>query len=128
MMSRSGTSIFVFGVYLAILGVIFTLFPNHLLIVLNLPLTGDGWIRLVGMLLIIMAFYYLMAGVTETINFYRWTLYTRLGAVIFLVGFIVSDLISPLALLFWAGDLAGAAWTWAALRLDAKDQPEPLLT
>lgn len=120
-MSRAGTSIFVFGIYLVILGLIFTLAPNTLLSIVNLPSSQEVWIRLVGMLLLFMAFYYLMAGRTETRNFYHWTLYTRLGSVLFLVGFFIAGWVSPVAFLFWLGDLAGAAWTLAALRLDGNE-------
>lgn len=116
--SRAALSIFVFGLYLVILGGIFILAPNVLLSLVSLPTTQEIWIRLVGFLLLVLSFYYIMAGRTNTRAFFQWTLYTRLIAIFFLVGFVVSDLISPLALLFWLGDLAGALWTWRALRLD----------
>jgi hypothetical protein len=57
-MSRAGTSIFLFGIYLVILGLIFSLVTNTLLSIINLPDSQEVWIRLVGMLLLIMAFYY----------------------------------------------------------------------
>lgn len=117
-LSRAGTSIFLFGIYLVILGLIFTLVPNTLLRIINLPDSQEVWIRLVGMLLLIMAFYYLMAGRTEARSFYHWTLYTRLGSVFFLVGFVTAGWVSPIAFIFWLADLAGAAWTWSALRQD----------
>lgn len=116
--SRAALSIFVFGLYLAILGGIFILAPNALLTLVYLPTTQEVWIRLVGFLLLVLSFYYLMAGRTDTRAFFQWTLYTRLAAIIFLVGFVVAGLISPVALLFWLGDLAGALWTWFALRID----------
>ena len=115
-LSRSGISIFVFGLYLVFIGAIFILVPNTLLTLVNLPPTQEVWIRLAGMLLLILAFYYLMAARTETKAFYEWTIYARLGSVVFLLGFVLTGLISSLALLFWLGDLAGALWTLFALR------------
>jgi hypothetical protein len=114
--SRSAVSVFVFGVYLVLIGGIFILIPNTLLSLVNLPTTQEVWIRLAGMLLVILAFYYLMAAITETKIFFTWTIYTRMGSVVVLLGFVLTDLISPIALLFWLGDLAGALWTWSALR------------
>ncbi len=116
--SRAALSIFIFGFYLAILGGIFILAPNVLLSLVYLPTTQEVWIRLVGFLLLVLSFYYLMAGRTDTSAFFQWTIYTRLAAIFYLVGFVVFDLISPIALIFWLGDLAGALWTWFALRID----------
>lgn len=117
-MSRAATSILVFGLYLVLLGAIFLLVPNALLSLVYLPPAQEVWIRLVGMLLVIMAFYYIMAARTETRAFFRWTLFTRLGAVVPVTAGVVSGLLTPIALLFWLGDLLGAIWTWTALRTE----------
>lgn len=114
--SRSAVSVFVFGIYLVLIGGVFILIPNTLLSLVNLPTTQEVWIRLAGMLLVILAFYYLMAARTETKAFFEWTIYARMGSVVILLGFVLTGLISPIALLFWLGDLAGALWTWSALR------------
>jgi hypothetical protein len=119
-LSRAAASILVFGLYLVILGTVFVLAPNALLSLVNLPPTQEVWIRLVGMLLLIMAFYYVMAARTETRAFFRWTLYTRLGAVVPVTACVVSGMITPIALLFWLGDLLGAIWTWTALHIEGK--------
>ena len=121
-MSRSATSIFVFGLYLIVLGLIFVFLPNTLLSLFRLPTTDEVWIRLVGMLLLILAFYYMMAGLTGTKNFFYWTMYTRLSAIVFLLGFVAGGFITPVALLFWLGDLAGAVWTWTALRSESNNE------
>jgi hypothetical protein len=121
-MSRSATSIFVFGIYLVCIGAAFLLAPNLLLSIANIPETQDVWAHLVGFLLLVLSFYYLMGARQRVTAFYRWTLYTRLGAIFFLVGFVLADLTGPVVFLFWLGDLAGAIWTWWALRKDEADQ------
>jgi hypothetical protein len=115
-MTRSGISIFVFGIYLVLLGAILIAAPNLILSLVSITSTPDIWVRLSGMLLLLLAFYYLMAARQGVTAFYHWTLYTRLSAVLFLITFVLADLVGPVVFLFWLGDLAGAIWTWWALR------------
>lgn len=120
-MSRSGLSILVFGFYLVLLGGMLLVVPNPLLAVAGLPPTDEAWIRLAGMLLLILSFYYIQAARTETRAFFQWTLYTRLGAILFLVALVTTGLTKPVVYLFWLGDLAGATWTSLALRAEHND-------
>jgi len=115
-MSRSAFSIFVFGIYLVILGVLLVAMPNVLLSLVRIPPTHEVWIRLAGMLLLILAFFYIQAARNNLAIFFRWTIYTRLSALFFVLAFVLSGLIGPIIVLFWLGDLAGAMWTGLALR------------
>lgn len=117
-MSRAAASIVVFGVYIAIVGMALVFAPNLLLPLVGVPTTGEVWIRLAGMLLLILGFFYIQAGRHAIVPFFRWTLVTRLGAAFFVVGFVLARLVSPVIILFWLGDLAGAIWTALALRAD----------
>lgn len=116
--SRAALSILVFGIYLVVIGLIFLLAPNAVLALIGLPPTQEVWAHLVGFLLLVLAFYYLMAARSEIRPFFRWTLYTRFLAVFVLVGFVLAGWIGPVVFLFWLGDLAGALWTLLALRKD----------
>ncbi len=49
-MSASAKSVFYFGLYIALLGVLLIFFPNTLLGLVNVPPTDEVWIRLAGML------------------------------------------------------------------------------
>ena len=120
-LSRAALSILVFGIYLAALGLVFLLAPNALLALAGIPATQEVWAHLVGMLLLVLATYYLLAATSETRPFFRWTLYTRFSAILVLIGFVAAELIGPIVYVFWLGDLAGAVWTWLALRKDAQD-------
>jgi len=86
----------------------------------NVPASYEVWIHLVGMLLIFMGFFYAQAGRENMTAFFKWTLVTRTAAAAFVVGFILTGLISPVILLFWLGDLAGAIWTAVALKKEGK--------
>ena len=58
-MSKSARSIFVFSIYMFVLGLILIVIPNVLLNLFTLPETNEVWIRVVGMLILILGFYYL---------------------------------------------------------------------
>ena len=57
-MSRSAQSIFFFGLYLFLLGILLVFLPNALLGLVDIPPTNEVWIRLAGMLLLILGFFY----------------------------------------------------------------------
>ncbi len=115
-MSRPAWSVLVFGVYLLGLGVALVAAPNLLLALAGIASTSEVWIRLAGMLLLILGFFYVQAARAGFTPFFRWTLVTRLSAVAFVLAFVIWLHASPVMLLFWLGDLAGAVWTWLALR------------
>ena len=56
-MRKSAKSLLAFGVYLVFLGLILLIVPNALLTVFFLPSTEEVWVRVVGMLLLFLAFY-----------------------------------------------------------------------
>ena len=115
-MSKAAKSIFCFGFYVTLLGFLLVFFPNLLLRLVNIAGTNEVWIHLAGMLLLFMGFFYVMAGRADLVPFFRWTLVTRCVAALFVIGFVLVGWISPVIILFWLGDLAGALWTFIALR------------
>ena len=121
-MSHSARSIFFFGIYLVFLGFLLVFTPNLLLALVRIPATNEIWIRLMGMLLTFMGFFYIMAGWKNIRPFFSWTLVTRGSAVFFLSAFVLVKWISPVVFLFWLGDLAGALWTWFALQSEKEAQ------
>ena len=122
-MSNSAKTVFIFGCYLILLGLTLLLVPNLLLGLFRFLPTTEVWIRVVGMLVLFLAVYYLVAAQAEIWLFMLWS--TRLrGSVIFFFGaFVLAGLAPPVLLLFGAVDLAGALWTWSALRKEAPIQP-----
>ena len=117
-MSGSARSITVFGVYLIASGLSFIFIPNVLLPLLGFEFTGEVWIRVVGLLAAILGMYFLYSVRHADRDFFRATLYARL---LFFTGVTIFALLgwgSPLLIAFGAVDLAGAAWTWSALRAE----------
>ncbi len=68
-MSNSARSVLVFGIYLAVLGLVLLTVPNFLLVVFTLPSTNEVWIRVVGMLVLFLGFYYSQAARKEMTDF-----------------------------------------------------------
>ena len=115
-MSQSAKSIFFFGIYVVVLGILLLFVPNALLGVVDVPPTNEVWIRLAGMLLLILGYFYVQAGRHNLVPFFKWTLVTRGIAFFFVLGFWLCGFISWIIIAFWLGDLAGTIWTWTALR------------
>jgi hypothetical protein len=118
-MSNSIRSITVFGVYLILSGLSFILVPNIILPLFGLAATSEVWVRLVGLLAFILGIYFLNSARAKDRRFFGDTV---LGRVVFCTGvilFVIAGWASPVLVLFGLIDLAGAAWTWAALRAEA---------
>ena len=115
-MSHAAKSLFVFGVYVGVLGLTLLIVPNVLLQFFAAPATNEVWIRIDGMFLICLCFFYVQAARHELTIFIRWTIPARI-AVIFYLSTFVFLLHAPKALLlFGVVDLLAATWTWLALR------------
>jgi hypothetical protein len=119
-MSKAARSLFVFGIYLVALGLFLLIAPNTLITLFGLPETHDVWIRVVGMLLVLLAYYDIQAARKEATEFFRWSVVARATVIVFFAGFVIADLVRPILLLFGGVDLVGAVWTHLALRSSAK--------
>ncbi len=121
-MSKSARSVFVFGLYLVLLGIVLMVIPNLLLGIFFLPSTTEVWIRVAGMLLLFLGFYYTMAARKEMTDFFQWTVYVRSSVIIFFTVFVLLGYAKAPLILFGVVDLLGAIWTSIALR-----SPKPYL-
>ena len=115
-MSKSATSVFVFALYLFVIGLTLLVVPNLLLGLFGIPETGEVWIRVVGTVVTILGYYYLQAARNELTAFFRATVYGRTAVLVFFIAFVVLKLAPPALILFGAIDAAGAMWTALCLR------------
>lgn len=115
-MSNSARSVFVFGLYLAGLGIVLLVAPNLMLGMFLAPTTTEVWIRVAGMLTLFLGFYYTQAARKELTDFFRWTIYPRTSVILFFTAFVLLGFASPSLILFGVVDLLGAIWTALALR------------
>jgi len=115
-MSHPGKSVFLFGLYMLLLGAALVLVPNLLLPLFGFALTDEVWIRVMGQLALYLGVYYVWAGYTERREFMAMTVAIRLSVPVFFAAFVAAGLISPVLLLLALPDLCGALWTWRALK------------
>jgi hypothetical protein len=118
-MSRAAKSLFVFGIYLCGLGLFLLLGPNLLLRLFSVPPTHEVWIRINGMLVLCLSFYYVQAARNELTNFIRWTVWARIAVIFYFAAFVLLISAPKALLLFGLIDLLAALWTWLALKKDA---------
>lgn len=114
-------SIRVFAVYLGLLAAAVLLVPNLLLTSFGLPPTSEVWIRVVGMLLLLLGVYYWTAASAELTSFFRATVLCRLSVPLFFLVFVAAGWVRWPLVLFGAVDALGAAWTWRALRRSSSE-------
>ena len=107
-----------FAYYLFVLSAALMLAPNALLGFFGIPATTDVWIRVVGMLVGFLAFYYyyLRASHARLDAFYAWTVPARMSVLLFFGAFVGLGLAPRALLLFGVVDALAALWTWLALR------------
>ena len=115
-MSRAAVSMFAFAVYLFVLGVVLLVAPNVLLGIFGFEPTTEVWVRIVGMLVVLLGYYYLSAARGEVTPFMRWSANARPFVIVFFAVFVALGWAKPQLILFGALDLAGAVWTFLALR------------
>jgi hypothetical protein len=106
-MSRPSRTLAVFSIYVVLLVAALLFVPSVWLPLYGLPQAADVWVRVVGMLLVLLAFYYVQAARHELHLFIRRTVYTRASVMVFPGIFV---------LLVGVIDLTGAVWTWFELR------------
>lgn len=119
-MSKTARSVFTFGVYLLLTGATLVLVPNLLLRTFTLAETHEVWIRVVGMLVMLIGFYYVQMSRTESTEFFRLSVYTRTAVIVFFTVFVLLGLVGAPLIAFGLVDLAGALWTWSSLRQEGK--------
>ena len=110
------TSMLIWAVYLLGLGVILVAVPNALLLLFGFDPTEEVWIRVVGVLVLILAYYSLRAAQTDNRTYMEWTVTARAVVPVFFIGFVVLGMAEPMLIAFGFIDLAGAVPTRRALR------------
>jgi len=118
-MSRAAVSMFAFAVYLFALGLTLLVTPNVLLGIFGFEPTSEVWVRIVGMLIVFLGYYYLSAARGEVTPFMRWSVHARPFVIVFFAVFVALGWAKPQLILFGAVDLVGAIWTYLGLRAGA---------
>jgi hypothetical protein len=115
-MKDAARSILAFGIYLVGLGTGLLLAPDTMLALFGQPPTAEPWLRVVGLVALVLGTYYVAAARAGLRPFFGWTVKGRAFGAVVLVLLVVRDLAPAFVLLMAALDAAGAAWTAVALR------------
>ncbi len=115
-MTAASRSVYYFGFYLLLTGVTLTVFPNLLLAMVQIPETTEVWIRILGAVVFTLGVYYVVMAPANNALFMRLTVYLRWSIFMWFVIFVVIGFAPLQLLLFGFIDLAGAVWTYTAMK------------
>ncbi|WP_439517191.1 hypothetical protein [Hydrogenophaga sp.] len=119
-MSHAAFTIKAFAVYLVALGASLVFVPNLMLSIFGFAPTNEVWIRVLGVVVFNLGWYYWYAAASEARPFFAASVATRVFALLAFSGLVVKGFAPPMLALFGVIDAAGGAWTWAALRRDRR--------
>ncbi|HUR88645.1 MAG TPA: hypothetical protein VMZ74_06110 [Ramlibacter sp.] len=119
-LSAPAKSLFVFAIYLLLLGALLVLAPNFVLGLFRIAPTSEVWIRVVGMLVLVIGTLDALGSIAELQVYIRWTVGVRVAVFVFLCAFAVTGLGPMVLILFGLVDFAGAMWTAWALRRNSQ--------
>jgi hypothetical protein len=114
-MDSSAISILIFGIYLIFVGSGFLLIPNTILPLFGFPKTDEPWIRVMATLVLILAFFYLVASHHNIVAIYWASVYGRFFAFLVFSVLVLTKKTKPNLILFGIIDALGAAWTLLTL-------------
>jgi len=114
-MSRAALSVFIFSIYMILLGLTFLFYPEFM-ISLNSPNPPDIASRILGMIFLFWAYLFIRAALEEMKKFFMWTVHIRVMVIPFNIVFVLLGLGNPINIVFGAIDFAFAAWTFWELR------------
>ncbi len=114
----AGRSVAVWAGYTFGVGLLLLVVPNFLLGLFRIEETSESWVRVLGAVALLLAFYYLAMALTGGTAMFRATVYGRGLVALALVVLAITT--GPWQLiLFAAVDAAGATWTHLSLHRPA---------
>ena len=115
-MSKSAKSVFIYGIYLALNGLMLLFVPNVLINSLGIEPTNEVWIRLAGILLMAIAIYYILGAKYELVVILKATAFIRFTIIFFFTAFVLLKLVSPGIIIISIIDFLGGVWTFLMLK------------
>lgn len=115
-MSKTATTLYYWSFYLLLLGAVMVIMPNFLLVLFGFPASEEIWPRVIGVLILVLAYFSYQSARGEVIPYFHWSVHARVAVFLIFIVFVILRLTSPAILFFGFIDLLGAAWTYFALR------------
>lgn len=117
-MSRAARSLFAFGIYGVVAGLAIIAVPSRFLSATHLPTSPEGWMRVVGILAMVVGTYDISIARAECLPLIRASVLVRFGFAAGAVVLFVTGQMPASAVLLGAVDVSGATWTILALKRD----------
>ncbi|EKD85581.1 MAG: hypothetical protein ACD_37C00684G0007 [uncultured bacterium] len=115
-MTYPAKTVLYFGIYLLFEGAILFFVPNVLLSLAGLPETNEVWIRLVGMSLLILGYYYIRSAYKELKEFFYWTVQIRILQFFVIISIVLFNLGEAVLISFAFVEFVSGLWTWRAIK------------
>ncbi len=93
--------------------------PGVILSLLGFAPPVEPWIRVVGVLSLVLGYFFTRAALANLKAFYPWTVHARFGVTLAIILLVVLNLAPINLLLFAVFDFLSALWTFWALRGEA---------
>lgn len=126
-MDAAAKSLAVYGAYLLLNAIGLVAAPNMLLAGLGLPGTSEPWVRVLGLVVGEIGYYFVFAARRGLSGLYPATIYARGAAAAVFVALVATKVGPWQLLLFGAVDVIAALWTWLSIkrRSDAGSAANP---
>lgn len=115
-MNPACRTIYLFGFYPLLAGLSMIIAPALPLQLLGWPIEGLDWIRMLGVVTMIVGYYYLQLGRNDVLTFCKYSAQMRLLIPLVFTGMVFAFGMNPLYIALTAVDFLGGVWTWRALR------------
>ncbi|MBN8222526.1 MAG: hypothetical protein J0L53_16535 [Spirochaetes bacterium] len=115
-MTKPAITVFVFGLYMLGQGLILLIMPNVLLRLVGLAPAIEIWVRVVGIAVLVLSYYYIRNALLNNTVFFRLSVEGRTLQLALFAG-LVALAGAPVILLAFAGfEFLAGLWTLHALR------------
>lgn len=114
-LSPAARTIVVFSFYIWLSGLVMILWPQMLLAWSGSGLEAAPWVRVLGLVLLILGYYYFASGRSEQVGFFRATVWGRWFSFPLFLSLGLAGLLPILMAFGTLIDVAGAFWTYQAL-------------
>jgi NAD/NADP transhydrogenase beta subunit len=119
-MTKSGKSVFYFGIYVVLMGVLVCLVPAELISILKLPEIPTAWAIFMGLLVIVIGCYDIICGRNNLKPLIKGSIYLRLFFFTGIFVLFISGQMPKEIILLGVIDLLGAVWTIFSLKAETK--------
>jgi hypothetical protein len=115
-MTTSGKSVFYFGLYVLLSGILFLVIPEKIISLNGFPPLQQGWSTAIGCLALVIGAYDTYAGKNNVLPMIRFSVYVRIGFCIATVLVVVSGQMPATFIGFGVIDAIGALITASLLK------------